>query len=91
MIELQFLHSVLSLMAIYQCIKFHLIPFYTFRDILQTSLILRLLITTTVARWLGGVGGGGGEGERGGLPTLKPVKLTIYHMQPFRASVLIQE
>ena len=27
----------------------------------------------------------------GGLPTQKPVILTIYHMQPFRASVLIQE
>ena len=42
-----------------------------------------LLITTIV---LLDVGGGGG-----GLLTLKPVKLTIYHMQPFRASVLIQE
>ena len=27
----------------------------------------------------------------GGLSTQKPVILTIYHMQPFRASVLIQE
>ena len=33
--------------------------------------------------------GGGGGGA--GLPTQKPVILTIYHMQPFRASVLIQE
>ena len=32
MIELRFLHSALSLMAVYQCIKFHLIPFYIFRD-----------------------------------------------------------
>ena len=30
MIELQFLYSALPLMAIYQCIKFHLIPFNTF-------------------------------------------------------------
>ena len=31
----------ISLMAIYQCIKFHLIPFYTFGDMLQTSLQLQ--------------------------------------------------
>ena len=33
----------LPLMAIYQCIKFHLIPFYTFRDMLQTSFLLQKL------------------------------------------------
>ena len=43
MIELRFLHSALSLMASYQCIKFHLIPFYTFRDMLQTSFLLQKL------------------------------------------------
>ena len=42
-VELQFLHSALPLMAIYQCIKFHLIPFYTFRDMLQTSFLLQKL------------------------------------------------
>ena len=42
-IELQFLHSALPLMAIYQCIKFHLIPFYTFRDMLWTSFLLQKL------------------------------------------------
>ena len=39
--ELQFLHYALSLTSIYQCIKFHLIPFYTFRDMLQTSFLLQ--------------------------------------------------
>ena len=28
-LELRFLHSALSRMAVYQCIKFHLITFYT--------------------------------------------------------------
>ena len=37
MIELRFLYSAPPLMAIYQCIKFHLIPFYTLRDMFQTS------------------------------------------------------
>ena len=41
--ELQFLHSALPLMAVYQCIKFHLIPFYTFRDMLQISFLLQKL------------------------------------------------
>ena len=41
--ELQFLHSVLSLMAVSQCIKFHLILFYTFRDMHRTNLILQKL------------------------------------------------
>ena len=40
-IELQFLHSALPLMAVYQCIKFHLISFYTFRDMLRTSFLLQ--------------------------------------------------
>ena len=30
MIELRFLHSALPLMVVHQCIKFHLIPFYTY-------------------------------------------------------------
>ena len=30
-------------MAIYQCIKGHLIPFYAFRDMLQTSFLLQKL------------------------------------------------
>ena len=30
-IELWFLHSALPLMAFYQCLEFHLIPFCTFR------------------------------------------------------------
>ena len=42
-IKLQFLHSVLPLMALYQCIKFHLIPLYTFRDTLRTSFLLQNL------------------------------------------------
>ena len=29
--------------ALYQCIKFHLLPFYTFRDMLQTSFLLQKL------------------------------------------------
>ena len=31
--ELWFLHSAFPLLAVYQYIKFHFIPFYTFRDI----------------------------------------------------------
>ena len=42
-IELRFLHSALSLMAVCQCIKFYLISFYTFRDMLQTSFLLQKL------------------------------------------------
>ena len=42
-IELQFLYYALFLMAVYQCIKFHLIPFYTFRDMLRTSILLQKL------------------------------------------------
>ena len=38
-IELRFLHLALPLMAVYQCIKFHLIPLYTFRDMLRTSFL----------------------------------------------------
>ena len=33
----------ISLIALYQCIKFHLIPFYTLRDMLRTSLLLKKL------------------------------------------------
>ena len=40
-IELRFLHSAFSLMAVYQCIKFHLIPSYTSRDMLRTSVLLQ--------------------------------------------------
>ena len=32
-----------SLYVFHQCIKFHLIPFYTFRDMLQTSFLLQKL------------------------------------------------
>ena len=32
MIELRFLHSALPLIAVYQCIAFHLISFDIFRD-----------------------------------------------------------
>ena len=42
-IELQFSHSALPLMALYQCIKVHLIAFYTFRDMLLTSFLLQTL------------------------------------------------
>ena len=38
---LWFLCSALSLMGLYQCIKFYLIPFYTFRDMLRTSFLLQ--------------------------------------------------
>ena len=31
----------LSLEALYQCVKFYLIPFYTLRDMLRTSLLLQ--------------------------------------------------
>ena len=41
MTELLFLHSAFPLMAIYQCIKFHLITFYTFRDMIWTSFLLQ--------------------------------------------------
>ena len=41
--ELRFLHSALSLLALYQYIKFHFIPFYTFRDMLRTSFLLQKL------------------------------------------------
>ena len=33
----------LPLMVIYQCIKFHLIPVHTFRDMLRTSFLLQKL------------------------------------------------
>ena len=51
------MHSALSLMAVSQCIKFHLILFYTFRDIYLTSLILQKLekeitpLILTVGLW----------------------------------------
>ena len=38
-----FLHSAISFMALYQCIKFHLLIFNTFRDVLWTSLLLQIL------------------------------------------------
>ena len=41
MIGLWFLHSALPLIALYHCIKFHLFIFNTFRDMLQTSLLLQ--------------------------------------------------
>ena len=41
MIELSFLHSALPLKALYQSIKFNLIPFYTFRNMLHTSFKLQ--------------------------------------------------
>ena len=42
-IGLWFLHSALPLIALYHCIKFHFIIFNTFRDMLQTSLLLQKL------------------------------------------------
>ena len=39
--ELWFLLSVLSPLALYQYIKFHFIPFYTFRDMLRTTFLLQ--------------------------------------------------
>ena len=45
MTELWFLHSAL---AICQCTKFHLIPFYTLRDMLRTSLLLQKLRSNTI-------------------------------------------
>ena len=42
MIGLWFLHSAIPLMALYQCIKFHLF-INTFRDMLRTSLLLQKL------------------------------------------------
>ena len=41
--ELRFLHCALSLMTVYQCIKFHFIPFVTFIDMLRTSFLLQKL------------------------------------------------
>ena len=38
MIKLWFLHTALLLMTFYQCIKFYLIPFYTFRYMLRERL-----------------------------------------------------
>ena len=42
-IELRLLESAFFLIALYQCIKFHLIPFFDFRYMLQTSFILQKL------------------------------------------------
>ena len=39
--ELWFLHSAICFMALYQCIKFRLCIFNTFRDMLQTGLLLQ--------------------------------------------------
>ena len=38
-----FLHSAIPLMPLYQCIKFNLITFNTFRDILWTRILLQKL------------------------------------------------
>ena len=43
MIELRILDSALVLIAVYHCIKIHLIPLYTFRDMLRTSFLLQKL------------------------------------------------
>ena len=43
MTGLLFLHSAISFMAFYHCIKFHLLIFNTFRDMLHTSLLLQKL------------------------------------------------
>ena len=40
---LWFLHSAIPFIALYQCIKFHLFNFNTFRDMLRTSLLLQKL------------------------------------------------
>ena len=40
-IGLWLLHSAIPLMALYQYIKFHLIPLSTFRDMLQTGFLLQ--------------------------------------------------
>ena len=42
-IELRFLQSALSLIVLYQCIKFHIIPLYTSRYMLRTSFFLQKL------------------------------------------------
>ena len=42
-IELGFLYSALPLRAFYECIKFHLIPFYSFRYMLWASFLLQKL------------------------------------------------
>ena len=41
--EWWFLHSALSLIDLYQCIKFHLIPLNSFRDMLRTYFPLQKL------------------------------------------------
>ena len=56
---------------------------------MQNHILYFFLVNPYLAVRDSRAGGGGGGG--GGLPTQKPVILTIYHMQPFRASVLIQE
>ena len=38
-----FLHSALSLMGLYQCIKVYLIPFYAFKDRFRTSFLFQKL------------------------------------------------
>ena len=42
MTELRFLHFAFSLLALYQCVKFHPIPIDTFRDMLRTSFIAKI-------------------------------------------------
>ena len=37
-----FLHNALLLIALSQCVKFHLIPIYNFRDMLHTNLLQKL-------------------------------------------------
>ena len=43
LIELWFLHPAFPLIAVFECIKCHLILFNTFRDILRTSFLLQKL------------------------------------------------
>ena len=41
--RVRFLHSAISFIALYHCIKFHLFIFNTFRDMLRASLLLQKL------------------------------------------------
>ena len=45
---LLFLHSAFSVMGLYQCVKFSLILFYTFRDMLRTKPLLQKLTRAVI-------------------------------------------
>ena len=42
------LHCTILFMTLYQCIKFHIIPLYTLRDMLRTSFLLQKLTRMVV-------------------------------------------